>query len=77
VKRALAASSARAAAKTMTTELFKRQAADANISRAGALNRTMLDLIDRLSYIDAQGRVVFSYAHPVFWAPFSLVGDGG
>jgi len=23
------------------------------------------------------GRMVFSYAHPIFWAPFSLVGDGG
>lgn len=22
-------------------------------------------------------KVVFSYAHPIFWAAFSLVGDGG
>jgi CHAT domain-containing protein len=21
--------------------------------------------------------VVFSYAHPIFWAPFTLIGDGG
>jgi hypothetical protein len=27
--------------------------------------------------VDAQGRIVFSYAHPLFWAPFTLVGDGG
>jgi len=20
---------------------------------------------------------VFSYAHPIFWAPFALIGDGG
>ena len=26
---------------------------------------------------DGQGRMVFSYAHPIFWAPFSLIGDGG
>lgn len=64
-------------AKTLTTELFRRQAADPTLSRSEALNRTMLDLIDRSGYMDAEGRMVFSYAHPVFWAPFSLVGDGG
>ena len=36
-----------------------------------------LDLIDRPGYADAQGRILFSYAHPIFWAPFTLVGDGG
>jgi CHAT domain-containing protein len=35
-------------------------------------------LIDRGAFVDeATGRQVFSYAHPIFWAPFSLVGDGG
>jgi CHAT domain-containing protein len=28
-------------------------------------------------YRDASGTVVFSYAHPLFWAPFTLRGDGG
>jgi hypothetical protein len=23
------------------------------------------------------GTIAFSYAHPIFWAPFSLGGDGG
>jgi CHAT domain-containing protein len=64
-------------AKTLTTELFRRQAADPTLRRSEALNRTMQDLIDRLGYMDTNGRMVFSYAHPVFWAPFSLVGDGG
>ena len=64
-------------AKTLTTELFRRQAADPTLKRSEALNLTMLDLIDRLAYINAEGRMVFSYAHPVFWAPLSLVGDGG
>jgi CHAT domain-containing protein len=63
-------------AKTLTTHLFRQQAADPNLSRSEALNRTMLDLIDRLGYME-EGKMVFSYAHPVFWAPFSLVGDGG
>ena len=64
-------------AKTLTTELFCHQTADPNLSRSEALNRTMLDLIDKLGYMDDQGRMVFSYAHPIFWAPFNLVGDGG
>jgi hypothetical protein len=25
----------------------------------------------------ANEKLVFSYAHPLFWAPFALVGDGG
>ncbi len=37
----------------------------------------MVGLIDGDGYVDAQGRTAFSYAHPLFWAPFSLVGDGG
>ena len=64
-------------AKTLTTELFRHQVEDTTLSRSEALNRTMLDMVDRLGYQDAKGRIGFSYAHPVFWAPFSLVGDGG
>jgi CHAT domain-containing protein len=37
----------------------------------------MLSLIDGDGPKDASGRIVFSYAHPIFWAPFSLVGDPG
>jgi CHAT domain-containing protein len=37
----------------------------------------MVELIDGDGLVDAQGRIVFSYAHPLFWAPFTLVGDGG
>jgi CHAT domain-containing protein len=64
-------------ARTLTTDLFQRQAADPTLTRADALNRTMQELIDRAGYVDRRGRLVFSYAHPLFWAPFSLVGDGG
>ena len=28
-------------------------------------------------YVDDKGHTVFSYAHPIFWAPFTLIGDGG
>ncbi len=38
----------------------------------------MLAMIDKGGYVDSKtGETVFSYAHPIFWAPFSLIGDGG
>jgi CHAT domain-containing protein/tetratricopeptide (TPR) repeat protein len=65
-------------ARALTTELFKRQTAQPELSRAKALQQTMNALIDDGARIDAgSGRAVFSYAHPIFWAPFTLVGDPG
>ena len=64
-------------AKTLTTDIFGRQAKDASLSRSEALRQSMLNLIDKGGFKDAKGNIVFSYAHPIFWAPFSLVGDGG
>jgi CHAT domain-containing protein len=65
-------------AKLLTTELFRRQAADPQQSRAQALKQTVNAVIDGPGYVDPQtSQVVFSYAHPIFWAPFTLVGDGG
>lgn len=38
----------------------------------------MVDLIEGPGYIEPQtGKVAFAYAHPIFWAPFSLIGEGG
>ena len=65
-------------ARALTTAVFRRQAADPSLSRAEALRRTMLGLLDEGGLSDpASGKLVFSYAHPIFWAPFTLVGDGG
>jgi CHAT domain-containing protein/tetratricopeptide (TPR) repeat protein len=64
-------------ARALTTEVFQGQQRDPTLGRAGALRRAMLSLIDHGGFSDPSGRVVFSYAHPVFWAPFVLVGDGG
>jgi CHAT domain-containing protein len=64
-------------AKMLTTALFEKQSKDAKLSRAQALRAAMLKLIDGPGYVDpATDRVFFSYAHPIFWAPFSIVGDG-
>ena len=65
-------------AKALTTDLFRRQAKDTELSRAEALQRAMLALIDGGGYVDPKSKkMVFSYAHPIFWAPFTLIGDGG
>ena len=64
-------------AHAITTGLFQRQADQPQLSRAEALRETMLGLIDGPGYLDPRSKQpVFSYAHPLFWAPFSLVGDG-
>jgi CHAT domain-containing protein len=65
-------------ARELTTDLFRRQSARPGLSRAEALQRTMNALIDGPGFTDpGTGKVVFTYAHPIFWAPFTLVGDGG
>jgi CHAT domain-containing protein len=64
-------------AKALTTDIFRRQAANPALSRAQAARQAMLALIDGNGLLDAGGRTVVSYAHPIFWAPFAVVGDGG
>ena len=63
-------------AKLLTTDIFRRQAANPKLARAEALRQAMLNLMDNETGRDAAGKPLYSYAHPVFWAPFSLVGDG-
>jgi len=61
----------------LLTTTFRRQAADAKLTRADALRQSMIDLMDEPGYLDpTTKRAVFSFAHPVFWPPFALVGDG-
>ena len=58
-------------AKLLTTELFKRQTVDAKLSRAQALREASLAVMQQ-----SAGKS-YSYAHPMFWAPFVVFGDGG
>ena len=64
------------ATKDLMVTLFRLHA-EIGGSKAGALRRAMEALIAEGAYKDDTGKDVFAYAHPLFWAPFTLVGDGG
>jgi CHAT domain-containing protein len=38
--------------------------------------RAMMALVDEGGQVET-GKMVYSYAHPLFWAPYSIVGEGG
>jgi CHAT domain-containing protein len=62
-------------AKLLTTELFRRQSANAKLGRAQAVREASLAVMQQNAKPE-RGQT-FSYAHPMFWAPFVVVGDGG
>ncbi|MDQ5914600.1 MAG: hypothetical protein QG584_482 [Pseudomonadota bacterium] len=64
-------------ARLLTTALFDRQTSQAGEPRAQSLRAAMLSLIQKSAQDERTGKPLYSYAHPLFWAPFSLVGDGG
>lgn len=53
-------------AKDLTTATFRRFGADAALTRAQALRQAQLEVMARPGY-----------AHPFYWAPYALIGDGG
>ena len=63
-------------ARQLTVTIFRRQQ-EQGLSGAEALRRARLELADTGVYRLPDGRTAFSYAHPLFWAPFFIVGDGG
>lgn len=64
-------------AKQLTTGLFYFQNENPTLSKAKALQKSILHLIDKqVVKDDSSGKIVASYAHPFFWAPFIVVGDG-
>ncbi len=64
-------------ARELVTDLFKRQADDPKITRGEALRQAMMALADGPGYVGTAGKTEFAYAHPLFWAPYSIIGDGG
>jgi CHAT domain-containing protein len=64
-------------ARELITDIFRRQGADPSLSRGEALRQAMMALLDGPGSVDSSGHTVFTYAHPLFWAPYSVIGDGG
>ena len=62
------------ASRTMMTDLFKMQQKSQGASKAELLRQAMLNQVDQGGV--KEGNVMkYSYAHPLFWAPFVVVGD--
>ncbi len=66
-----------ASARELIADLFRRQSTDPALSRGEALRQAMMALVDGPGFRDASGKTIFTYAHPLFWAPYSVIGDGG
>lgn len=61
-----------AASRALMTDLFKRQ--QGKTSKAESLREAMLYQIEQGGMMEGK-TMKYSYAHPLFWAPFVLVGD--
>ncbi len=66
-----------ASARELISDLFRRQSTDPNLSRSESLRQAMVALLDGAGYKDETGKMLLSYAHPLFWAPYTIIGDGG
>ncbi len=63
------------AARMLMTDMFKRQQQKQGQNKAEYLQASMDNMIDSQIAQDAKGKIKYSYAHPLFWAPFVVVGD--
>jgi CHAT domain-containing protein len=60
----------------LMTDLFKRQSDQPSLLKAEALRLSMLQLADKGNAKDEKtGKNSYAYGHPLFWAPYSLVGN--
>lgn len=65
-------------AAALTSDLFADRAGDRTGGWAASLRKAMLRAIDGPGRTNPNtGETVFSYAHPLFWAPFAFFGDSG
>jgi CHAT domain-containing protein len=63
------------AARMLMTDMFKRQQMNKNQNKAEYLQASIVNMIDKVGADDGKGKNKYSYAHPLFWAPFVVVGD--
>jgi len=64
------------AARKLMTEMFHQQMTKPGQAKSESLRQAMLDLADGPGAVDPKtGKTDYYYAHPIFWAPFVVVGD--
>jgi CHAT domain-containing protein len=61
------------ASRKLMTDLFRRQVQDKSLTKPKALQQASLELMEKGT--PTEQSPLYSYAHPLFWAPFSMVGD--
>ena len=61
-------------AQKLVVGIFDALNAAPQLIRAEALRRSMLQVMGEEG---SSGGFRFAFAHPLFWAPYALVGDGG
>jgi CHAT domain-containing protein len=59
----------------LMSRMFKSLTTEKGLSRSEGLRKTKRHQIMEGAY-KAGGKNIYSYAHPIFWAPFTIVGDG-
>jgi CHAT domain-containing protein len=60
----------------LMVDLFKRQNNQEKIAKPEALKQAMLNIADKgAARIEGTNIVSYFYSHPLFWAPFVIVGD--
>ena len=62
------------ASRQLMTDLFKRQQQNQGLTKSEALRQAMLNQVDQGGMKEGS-TMKYSYAHPLFWAPFVVVGD--
>jgi CHAT domain-containing protein/tetratricopeptide (TPR) repeat protein len=65
-----------AATTSLMAKVFENMSVDSSAGRAEAVRRARIQLIDNGTFVSG-GTAAFSYAHPIFWSAFTVVGDGG
>jgi CHAT domain-containing protein len=65
-----------ASARELVTGVFRRQAANSQLSRAELLRQSMLAVLESSEHKNEKGETIYTHAHPLFWAPYSIMGDG-
>ena len=63
------------ASRLLMTDLFQRQESAKGKQKSVYLREAMMHMMQSTTAKDPQGRTKYAYAHPLFWAPFVVVGD--